>query len=479
MSRLLLRQISTARTVYRHTQLRSNLPSPWSCQTIARSLATSPSLPSDQYSAAEPATSAVSDNGIIRDAINSNVLHSSQHSETGAPAASAVDPSSPPTPSFPGAPEGPDIPDATTVTEAMPDATTVTETAQTLAHPPEAMASVFSRLFSGILPSKSEASTTVAEQGAVAAEQGAAAAEQATSSFADTLLTPAMTILNASHDMTGLPWWASIGLATVAIRVALLPFTVMTMKNSALMQALKDDIAYRREAVMEAARSGDRLAANQRQAEMQDFMGKAGVSPMRVLTGPFVQFPVFISFFVSIRRLAANDPTLTTGGIAWVSDLSVADPTYILPMFCGASLLAMTEYGGDTGSTKMSPQLKNVMRGVAVLSVPMTAWFPAAVFCYWVPNNIISVSLGAAMRTNFMKKRFGLLVDPSRIPGTRAFRARAATLAAQNAGASTQAISQSSAIASYIKGGGKPSESTVKPVLLKVRPPKKKKTTFQ
>lgn len=322
----------------------------------------------------------------------------------------------------------------------------------------------------------------VSQAADVVSSSSTAIATTKSSAFTEALLTPAMTMLNGIHDLTGLPWWLSIAIATVTIRTALLPVTVMTMKNSAKMQALRDDIAYRREAVMEAARTGDRKLSAARQADMQVFMRNAGIAPARVLIGPLVQFPVFISFFVSIRRLAVSDPTFTTGGILWFSDLSAKDPNYILPVLCGLTLIGMTELGGDTGSASATPQMRMFMRAVSVLSVPMTSWFPTAIFCYWIPNNLLSMSLGAAMRRPSTRKALGMAIDPATIVGTRAYRARTLTRQSMSMKESARTMDPAVAAASY--NVARPSSVTgtaavkgsdvVKPVLLKSRPKRAK-----
>lgn len=279
------------------------------------------------------------------------------------------------------------------------------------------------------------------------------------------------------HDVSGLPWWISIGISTLAIRTVLLPVTLMTMQNSAKMAALKGDIAERREAVMDAVRSGNRPAANEKQKEMQQFMKEAGVAPMKVLIGPLVQFPVFISFFVGLRRLSQSEPGFVDGGVGWFVDLAARDPTFLLPLLCGASLVAMTEVGGDSGSVSMTRQMRMVMRGVAVLSVPMTYWFPSAVFCYWIPNNLFSIALGSAVRTRVAKKILGLEVDLRTIKGTRAAREHATKLAReQGREMATRRMDQAAAAASYRSGVANITGNvhTVKPVLLNQRPLKKK-----
>lgn len=323
-------------------------------------------------------------------------------------------------------------------------------------------------------PSPLDADTLASASDAASAAAEVAAAGTVTP-LSDTLLQPALSLLNAVHDVTGLPWWLAIAASTIAIRSLLLPVTLMTMRNSARMSALKPDIEEKREVVMEAVRSGDRPLAAERQKEMQEFMRTAGVTPLKVLAGPLVQFPVFISFFVGLRRLSQADPTFATGGAMWFVDLAVKDPTFVLPVICGASLVTMTELGGDTGSTQMSKEMRMGMRAIALLSVPMTYWFPSAVFCYWIPNNVFSILLGAALRTKPTRQMLGLNVDVSKIPGTKAARQLEAKLAAEGKGTrTTVTVDPAMAVASYARRSTTPNAQTVKPVLLKQRPLKKK-----
>lgn len=246
------------------------------------------------------------------------------------------------------------------------------------------------------------------------------------------------------------------------------------------MSALKNDISERRDSVVEAVRTGNRALAAKRQEDMQTFMRNAGVAPMKVLAGPLAQFPVFISFFVGLRRLSQTDPSFTTGGAAWFVDLATRDPTFALPLICGTTLLAMTELGGDSGSTTMTPQMRMIMRGVAVMSVPLTYWFPTAVFCYWIPNNIFSMALGAGIRQKEVKRILGLHVDLSKIPGTRAERELRTKMATGKGRKQSGVTDEAVALASYSKVTegdvmqATPSGKVVKPVLLKHRPVKRK-----
>ena len=61
---------------------------------------------------------------------------------------------------------------------------------------------------------------------------------------------------------------------------------------------------------------------------------------------PVMQVPIFISFFVALRRMAAVPvESMKTGGILWFTDLTVPDPYYVLPLLGCASFMAIIEVG--------------------------------------------------------------------------------------------------------------------------------------
>jgi YidC/Oxa1 family membrane protein insertase len=283
----------------------------------------------------------------------------------------------------------------------------------------------------------------------------------------DTLVQPAVTFISTMHDATGLPWWATIVAATLTVRTLILPVSLYTMKNAAKMAAIQDDLKVMREDIMVAVRSGNRTLAGEKQEAQRNFMRAAGISPGKVFLGPLLQFPFFISFFVGIRRMSQTNPDFAYGGALWFTDLASKDPFYMLPILAGMTLAAMTELGGDTGA-KMTPQMKSIMRGFAVVSVPMTAWFPAAVFCYWIPNNLFSAALSGTMRSPRLKRAFGLTPDPASIPGTKA-----AAEALRAHGVMPKQVSPAEAASTYIKNTSSISASLAsrisKPTLYKSR----------
>lgn len=65
---------------------------------------------------------------------------------------------------------------------------------------------------------------------------------------------------------------------------------------------------------------------------LRDLMKEHNVNPLRPLMLPLIQMPIFLTFFSIVRGLANLPlPQLKEGGLGWVTDLTAADPYYILP----------------------------------------------------------------------------------------------------------------------------------------------------
>lgn len=185
--------------------------------------------------------------------------------------------------------------------------------------------------------------------------------------------------LEAIHVSTGLPWWAAIAAATVAIRVCMIPLNIKVQRNNARVSNINPDLQRIMNNVSEAKKAGDQLAIAKYSQQAQQLFKDNGCHPARSLLLPVVQAPVMISFFMALRAMAELPvPGFLDGGLAWFTDLSVKDPYYILPILSSAGMLAILETGSETGAA--NPQaagMKNFFRGMTVLMIPFTAWMPS------------------------------------------------------------------------------------------------------
>lgn len=230
-------------------------------------------------------------------------------------------------------------------------------------------------------------------------------------------------LLVAVHDATGLAWWQSIMLTTLGMRIATLPVMIAQIKNTYRMSQARPEMEALMELMKEEQARGNTDAAMQHQQRVLQVWKKYNCNPFKSLLGIFVQAPVFIGFFSALRGFAAHKlPSLAEGGALWFTDLTVADPTYMLPALAGLSFLATVELGAADGMEGQPEatrkKMKNAMRVVA-LAVPLVSTsLPASVFMYWTASNVFSLGQTTLLKIPAVKKLLGL-PDLSKLKGSK------------------------------------------------------------
>jgi len=92
------------------------------------------------------------------------------------------------------------------------------------------------------------------------------------------------------------------------------------------------------------------------------------------------------------------------------ADLSIADPTYSLPILSSLTFLASVELGAVEGvqTGRQSMNMKWFLRALSVAMVPLTASFPQGVFVYWITSNTFSGFQTLLTRTKAFKTVVGI-----------------------------------------------------------------------
>mmetsp|Transcript_6349 Transcript_6349/g.11045 ORF Transcript_6349/g.11045 Transcript_6349/m.11045 type:complete len:230 (+) Transcript_6349:352-1041(+) len=105
-----------------------------------------------------------------------------------------------------------------------------------------------------------------------------------------------------------------------------------------------------------------------------------------------LQVPHFLTYVWSVRRLAATNPALETGGALWFKNLAEADPTMILPIVS----MGLTYYSLQRGVTPENRdwpinRLRSLFQMFLILTIPVTVQWPAAIFCYWGTSALYTI----------------------------------------------------------------------------------------
>ena len=220
-------------------------------------------------------------------------------------------------------------------------------------------------------------------------------------------------VLETVHHGSGLAWWQSIMLTTVGIRAATFPIMLMQIKNTYRLSQARPEIENLVARLKEEQARGNTNATADYQQQVMKVWQKYNANPLKSMASIFVQAPLFIGFFSALRGLAAAKvPSMVEGGTLWFHDLTVADPTYALPIISAGTFLLMIELNAADGmegqTDKMRYRFKNIMRGVAFLIVPFTIDLPAGVFMYWTASNMVSLVQSTVLKIPSVKKTFGI-----------------------------------------------------------------------
>ncbi|XP_045697064.1 mitochondrial inner membrane protein OXA1L isoform X2 [Phyllostomus hastatus] len=243
-----------------------------------------------------------------------------------------------------------------------------------------------------------------------------AAAEQTFSELGLGSYTPVgliQNLLEFMHVNIGLPWWGAIAACTVFARCLVFPLIVKGQREAAKIHNHLPQIQKFSTRVREAKLAGDHAEFYRASSEMMSYQKKHDIKLFKPLILPLTQAPIFISFFIALREMANLPvPSLQTGGLWWFQDLTLSDPTYILPLVVTATMWGVLELGAETGVQSADLQwMRNVMRVMPLAVLPITVHFPS-VACLRIPavrtalkipQRVVHDSSKLPPRENFLK----------------------------------------------------------------------------
>uniref|UniRef100_A0ACB8EXI3 Uncharacterized protein n=1 Tax=Sphaerodactylus townsendi TaxID=933632 RepID=A0ACB8EXI3_9SAUR len=234
-------------------------------------------------------------------------------------------------------------------------------------------------------------------------------------------------LLEFLHVDMGLPWWGAIVAGTVAARCLVFPLIVKGQREAVKLNNHLPQINELTARMNEAKRSGNKFDFAKAYSDLAVYQKAHDINPLRGFLVPLVQAPIFISFFIALRKMAELPvPSLQTGGLWWFTDLSAADPLYILPLTVTVTMWAILELGAESGVSNPNLRvMKTVFRVMPVVILPLTISFPTAIFTYWMTSNLFSLVQVAVLRIPAVRDRLRIPErvqhDPSVLPAQEGF----------------------------------------------------------
>ena len=184
----------------------------------------------------------------------------------------------------------------------------------------------------------------------------------------------------------------AIILLTIVINVVLFPLRIKSLKSSKKMQEFAPKIKAIQAKYKKMKATDPRK--QRMQAEVMAFYKEHGVNPLGGCWPMLIQMPFFFAFY---RLLNASIELRQAPFIFWIKDLSVPDPTYILPILMGLSMFQMqrmTPMPMAGGDPQQAMQAK-LMKFMPLMFVFFMIAASSGLVLYWFTGTLISITLQA------------------------------------------------------------------------------------
>ncbi|CAM4852534.1 unnamed protein product [Rotaria socialis] len=237
------------------------------------------------------------------------------------------------------------------------------------------------------------------------------------------------------HDSVGLPWWATIALATITFRVVVgASITVSQQRFIERLQTVRrvvtNQLEPRIKTINMQAMKGKTASIVEEKKSIQREarqLTKRGYQDLNVHPGKLLVLALFGSipwlyFTFGIRMICVSPmtlPTVSQEGLLWFQNLAESDPYGILPLgFLIPSLIGITfnsieKPGSANPRLLTASRIQRTLTRVVVTGFTLIAFkLPAGIVLFWTLNSILQLSQTIIFELPRVRNMLGL--QPSR-----------------------------------------------------------------
>ncbi|WJN59593.1 membrane protein insertase YidC [Pseudomonas sp. SO81] len=187
---------------------------------------------------------------------------------------------------------------------------------------------------------------------------------------------PIFWLLEHIHNLLG-NWGWSIIVLTIIIKLAFFPLSAASYRSMARMRAVSPKLA-----ALKEQHGDDRQKMSQ---AMMELYKKEKINPLGGCLPILVQMPVFLAlYWVLLESVEMRQAPW----LGWITDLSIKDPFFLLPIIMGATMFIQQRLN----PTPPDPMQAKVMKLMPIIFTFFFLWFPAGLVLYWVVNNVLSIA---------------------------------------------------------------------------------------
>ncbi len=187
---------------------------------------------------------------------------------------------------------------------------------------------------------------------------------------------PLFWLLDKLHQMLDNWGWSIVALV-VLLKMAFYWLNASAYKSMGKMKAINPKVMEMRERYKDKPQ--------QMQQEMMRIYREEKINPIGGCLPIFVQMPFFIALY---WVLLSSVEMRGAPWVGWITDLSIRDPFFILPLLMTASTMFQTWLN----PTPPDPLQAKLMWFLPLIFSVMFFFFPAGLVLYWLTNNVLGIA---------------------------------------------------------------------------------------
>lgn len=241
------------------------------------------------------------------------------------------------------------------------------------------------------------------------------------------------------HDVSGMPWWATIISSTLLLRgLMTMPLAVyqayilakvenIGLELKELIDELKKETTIAKKIYNLNDKQTVMLYKRSLKKQWNNLIVRDNCHPLKSTLVIWLQLPVWICTSFALRNLVQMQPVadtaalitfteLTVGGFGWIPNLTVPDHSLILPILFGITNLAVIEIQKMSKlrePSKLYNIMTNVFRTISIVMIPVAANVPSCMCLYWTVSSSFGLVQNLALLSPQLRRKLGIPLAPS------------------------------------------------------------------
>lgn len=244
----------------------------------------------------------------------------------------------------------------------------------------------------------------------------------------------AQKLLLTVHDVSGLPWWATIVCTTVLLRTCItVPLAVyqyyilaklenLKLEMPGIAEELKKETAVAIKMYNWDERTTKAMYNRSIRKQWNNLVVRDNCHPAKASLLVLFQIPMWVSLSVALRNLVYMLPhsdvqaqltytELSLGGFSVIQNLTDVDTSWVFPVTLGIINLAIVELqvlSKTNEPSKLQKGLTYLFRGLSVFMIPIAASVPSCLVLYWTTSSTFGLIQNMVLLPPKVRRMLGI-----------------------------------------------------------------------